>query len=100
MINPIYVMREVEDYFHLYPGALLERNRCQTTSKARAVAMYLVKNLCGRSYHEVGDLFQRDHSSVVQNCKRVIRTISESKQDIISCAIIKLSATVQLTDWD
>ena len=48
--------------------------RHQGVSRARAVAMYLARELTGASYPAIGQAFGgKDHSSVIAACRRVAR---------------------------
>lgn len=71
MTNPFVVMREVEKYYHLKRGVLIQRDRQKTVARARAVAMYLVRDICEMSYPEIGDYFERDHSTIINACAKI-----------------------------
>jgi chromosomal replication initiator protein len=71
MINPFDIIKEVENLFHLPSGAILKHDRKPRVSEARGIAMVLVRELCHASYAEVSDYFNRDHSTVIFNCKKI-----------------------------
>lgn len=71
MINPFVIMKEVEKYYNLKPGVLIQRNRKKTVARARAVAMYLVRDICKMSYPEIGEYFERDKSAVMSACSKL-----------------------------
>jgi hypothetical protein len=51
---------------------LLHRSRCKPDiAEARMPAMYLVHVMLGRTYSEVGRLFDRDRTTVAHACARI-----------------------------
>jgi len=91
MINPFVIMKETEKYFHLDRGSLTTYNRARTTANARTVAMYLVRTLCKQSYTEIGEYFERDHTTVIENCKKLVKTVEDNSNSLLNSAIINLS---------
>jgi chromosomal replication initiator protein len=65
------LIREVETDFLLARGSVLGRDRHRTVAEARQVAMWLVRELGGRSYPELGRIFQRDHTTAISAVRRV-----------------------------
>lgn len=76
-INPFVIMREVEHEFCLKKGSLVPHNRKKTIVLARCIAMYLVRELCESSYPEIGEYFDRDHATVMHNCKKIAKKTAE-----------------------
>lgn len=95
MLNPFVIMKEVEEYFHLKSGSLVTRNRSKTTADARAIAMYLLRVLNNLSFIEIGDYFDRDHSTVIHNCKKIVNIVHNHKNRWIEDCIIVLIAKIQ-----
>lgn len=62
---------EVTRYYHLYPGSLLSMRRDMQTADARRVAMYVIKELSGKSLGQIGEWFRRDRSTVVSAIDKV-----------------------------
>jgi chromosomal replication initiator protein len=83
-------MRETEKYFHLKRGSLVEQNRRRMTNNARAVAMYLARNLCHLTYIEIGEYFERNHKSVINNCNKIVKLLHEDREHYISHGTIEL----------
>ncbi len=44
---------------------LISRKRQKTLVESRHVAMYMCRRYIGMSYNEIGDIFNRDHSTIV-----------------------------------
>jgi chromosomal replication initiator protein len=47
----------------------------------RQVAMYLSRKIAGRTWHQIGLAFGRDHSSVFRACRAVEARIAERRGD-------------------
>jgi chromosomal replication initiator protein len=83
------VQAAVARVFHLSRADLLSRSRRQHIAHARQIAMYLSRELAGRTGHRsteaaiatrgpsasprIGMAFGRDHSSVIHACNRIAR---------------------------
>lgn len=50
---------------------IMGKRKTMSLSRARHVAMYLCKKHTGKSYAEIGRIFNRDHSSVMYGCERI-----------------------------
>lgn len=69
-----------EKHYNLKPGAVLQHSRLRRTSLARNVAMFLCRKHTNFSLHEIAKVFKRDHSSVVQACKRITNLIESDNE--------------------
>jgi len=90
MINPKSFIKEIERYFCLTEGSLVDRDRHITTANARAIAMYLLRYIFNYSYWEIANYFNRDHSTVISNCKKIANNLRVSKYSTISIATMDL----------
>lgn len=70
-------VRQVQDavckYFDISRDQMLEQNRHQGASRPRQVAMYLSREMTGKSWCQLGRAFCRDHTTVLTGCRRVDR---------------------------
>jgi chromosomal replication initiation ATPase DnaA len=90
VISILEVQAAVARIFHLSRAELLSRSRRQHIAHARQIAMYLSRELAGRtgrrstdsagairkptaSFPRIGIAFNRDHSSVIHACNRIAR---------------------------
>ena len=76
---------------------IMSQSRKRVFARPRQVAMYLVRDLTGRSYPWIGGAFGRDHSTVVQNVALVDRlrqTDSAIAADVaaLTCALARRDA--------
>ncbi len=76
-INPFDIMREVENHYTLEPGAIVFHRRTKTRALARAIAMYLTRELTTYSWIEIAEHFERDTSTVMYNCKRIEKMLKK-----------------------
>jgi chromosomal replication initiator protein len=65
------IIHGIETSYNLNEGSIKSRSRTRTVAYARAKAMYWVRKELGFSYTEVGEIFNRDHSTVVHACKKI-----------------------------
>jgi len=77
------IQKTVADYFKIRVADLSSKNRKQSITRPRQVAMCLARELTSHSYPEIGDAFGgRDHTTVINACKRV----AELKDDDVKMA--------------
>lgn len=84
MIESLILVSEIESHYHLKQGTLIEARRTKTIANARIIAMYLMRHLYRFSYFEIGNYFNRDHSTVVKNCKKVVNYLNANKEHQLS----------------
>lgn len=66
------IQKTVADYYKLRVNDLASKNRKQTVTRPRQVAMCLARELTSHSLPEIGDAFGgRDHTTVINACKRI-----------------------------
>ncbi|MFO0661388.1 MAG: chromosomal replication initiator protein DnaA [Polyangiaceae bacterium] len=65
------IQRLVCHHFSLRSSDLLSKDRSQSVTKARHIAMYLCKHNLNVSYPEIGRAFGRDHSTVMSAVKKM-----------------------------
>jgi chromosomal replication initiator protein len=71
-ISPKLVIKTVASSFQLTPEDLKSRKRDKTTSLARQVAMYLIKEATNCSMAQIGlELGNRDHSTVTHASQKI-----------------------------
>lgn len=90
MINPLDIMKQTEQAYHLKHGSLIKHKRTKTIAEARAVAMYLMRCINNYSFMEIADYFDRDHSTVMHNCKKIVNILQEGYNNNTQCTIMKL----------
>ncbi|ANE53720.1 MULTISPECIES: chromosomal replication initiator protein DnaA [Methylomonas] len=77
------IQKTVAEYFKIRVADLSSKNRKQSITRPRQVAMSLARELTSHSYPEIGDAFGgRDHTTVINACKR----IAELKEEDVKMA--------------
>lgn len=64
------VQSEVARLYGVTRADVIGRSRSCSATKARMVAMFVVREWTGSSYPEIGRLFRRDHTTVISACRR------------------------------
>jgi chromosomal replication initiator protein len=70
------ILAETARYFGLTREELCSRSRSRQLTAARHVAMYLVRELTSLSLPKIGELFDRDHSTVMYGTGKIERQMS------------------------
>ncbi len=77
------IQKTVAEYFKIRVADLTAKNRKQSITRPRQVAMSLARELTSHSYPEIGEAFGgRDHTTVINACKR----ITELKEEDLKMA--------------
>src|SRR5205814_2441461 len=65
------ILDETASYFGLTRQDLVSKNRSRPLTTARHVAMYLLRDCTGLSLIKIGELFDRDHTTVLHGVKKI-----------------------------
>ncbi len=66
------IQKTVAEYYKIKIADLSSKNRKQTVTRPRQIAMCLARELTSQSFPEIGSAFGgRDHTTVINACKRV-----------------------------
>jgi chromosomal replication initiator protein len=71
------ILAETAAYFSLTRADLVGKSRSRPLTTARHVAMYLVRECTGLSLLKIGELFDRDHTTVMHGLKKVETLMKE-----------------------
>ncbi len=78
LININNIQKTIAEYFKIRVADLSSKNRRQSITRPRQIAMCLARELTNHSFPEIGDAFGgRDHTTVINACKR-IKALKES----------------------
>ena len=76
------ITRRTAAWFQLSADDLRGTSRRGSVATARAVAMYLARDLTGTSFQRIGSYFgNRDHTTVMHGCRRAAELI-DSRDDV------------------
>lgn len=82
MQDPEKIIEEVESLFEVEKGSILHGGREGPVSRARQVAMYLVRETSDLSYPAVGLVFNKEHTTILYACKKIEQTLDGFKCDL------------------
>ncbi|MGZ8953596.1 MAG: chromosomal replication initiator protein DnaA [Methylovulum sp.] len=72
LVNIDNIQKTVAEYFKIRISDLSSKNRKQTVTRPRQIAMCLARELTSQSFPEIGAAFGgRDHTTVINACKRI-----------------------------
>ncbi len=77
-LNPSSITSTVGDFFGVNPNALKGKKRKREILVPRQISMFLIRDLTDLSLEEIGDFFERDHSTVLNAIKRVNSMMSDN----------------------
>jgi chromosomal replication initiator protein len=70
-LDPIDIINEAEIYYGLESSILVSKTRLSKVVTARQIAMYVIRMVTNLHLKEIGDLFNRDHSTVLYSIDTV-----------------------------
>ncbi|PID66747.1 MAG: chromosomal replication initiator protein DnaA [Gammaproteobacteria bacterium] len=65
------IQKTVANYYHIKVSDLKSKSRKATLAKQRQIAMAIAKQLTNLSYPDIGEAFERDHTTVIHAIKKV-----------------------------
>ncbi|MCK5786016.1 MAG: chromosomal replication initiator protein DnaA [Candidatus Sabulitectum sp.] len=77
-LNASSITSAVAESFSVNPGALKGKKRKRDILVPRQVSMLLIRELTDLSLEEIGDFFERDHSTVLNAIKRIKLMMEDS----------------------
>ena len=70
-VPPQTIMSETASYFGLSREDLVSKSRSRPLTTARHIAMYLLRELTDLSLIKIGELFDRDHTTVMHGIQKI-----------------------------
>lgn len=96
-ITPNKIIQSVAEQYGIRTDDILGKSQSKDCSQPRQLAMYLCKYQLKLSFQKIGDLFSRDHSTVISSIKKIQQALDETDHEIPSIyhAILKkLTASI------
>jgi len=78
------IIQKVSDQFGIKVEDILSKSQSRDCVLPRQLAMFLCREKLQLPYMKIGDIFSRDHSTVMSSVKLIQKGIDEKKQDIES----------------
>lgn len=82
--NPVEIMNLISQASGFSLKELTSKDRYARLITPRHVAMYLIRNLCGETFFDIGKLFNRDHTTVMASISHVNDMIDVDHQKCIA----------------
>lgn len=71
--DPEKIIKTVAEHVGLTPKDIKGSSKMRSTTQARQVAAHLIRKYTRKSFHEIGEILNKDHTSIVYACKNVSR---------------------------
>jgi len=84
-VTPEKINFVVAEEYGVTPDDLTGDSQKKDYVLARQIAMYLCRDKLNLSYKKVGDLYHRDHSTVMSSVKRVQEEIQSGNPQLVTC---------------
>lgn len=75
-LNSRQIAQTVADYYHISLDAMCSKQRDKYIVTPRQIAMYLIRKETTTPLIEIGQLFGRDHSTVLHSCEKIDQSIN------------------------
>ncbi len=82
----------VAEYYGVSPSEILAKGREKSIAEARSVAMALCRDVTPCSLPEIGDVFGRDHTTVIYNVEQLASTMKKNEHLARSVAVCRARA--------
>jgi len=73
------VKKVVAEHYKVTVEQIGSRRRFRSVTHPRMVAAYLCRELTGASFPELGEQFDRDHSTIIHACKKIGALVAEDQ---------------------
>lgn len=94
-MNAEQIIEEVAIEFGYTVDELVGPSKARAVSTARSVAMYAVRKRTDLSFPAIGELFNRDHSTIVTGCGRVEKLMAAH-----GALVEDASEVERFVDWE
>ena len=83
--TPEYIVRETAKFYSITPDKIYSLSRSKDTVMPRQMAMYLIRELTDLSLPMIGQVFKRDHTTVLHSINKIeelVRTSEETRHNV------------------
>lgn len=79
-INPNHIVKSVASFFEVSQNDLITTSRRKEVVLPRQVAMFLMRDMLGMSYPDIGDkMGKRDHTTAIHSFEKIAREITTDR---------------------
>ena len=79
-INETVIINAVSEKYGIEVDALLSKKKTKEISYARHIAVYLIRKLIDLSLPDIGKIFNRDHTTIMNSIERIKCELEDSPQ--------------------
>ncbi|ANH79052.1 chromosomal replication initiator protein DnaA [Candidatus Chlamydia sanziniae] len=80
-LTPSGIIRAVAQYYSVTQESILGRSQSREYVIPRQIAMYLCRQKLSLSYAKIGDIFSRDHSTVISSIRLIAQKYEKNNND-------------------
>ncbi len=94
VIDHNYIIQSVCDYFDVKIKDIFSNKRTKNISYPRQISMYLIRNMTDLSLPKIGEVFERDHSTVLHAYDKISKEIEEKEdtKNLIDSIVEKINS--------
>lgn len=80
LLTPEKIIKAIADHYGITSGDLLGKSQIREYALPRQVAMYYCREKLKMPFQKIGELFGRDHSTVMSSVKQIGKNIEEKRE--------------------
>lgn len=82
-VTPKMIIEVIASYFNISTRDILSNKRSKNVSEPRQMAMYFIRDVLNLPYAKIGEIFDKDHSTVMHACSKIEKMSKNNDPDII-----------------
>ena len=68
---PEFIIEKVADFYDISPDEVIGKGKTKNVANARQMSIYLTRKLTGLTLEQIGEVMNRDHSTVLHSIRKV-----------------------------
>ncbi len=84
LLTPGKIIRSVAEFHGIKMEDILSKSQARECAVPRQIAMHLCREELGLPYMKIGDIFFRDHSTVMASVKQIQRSLEEKNPETVT----------------
>lgn len=85
-LTPAKIVKNVANHYGITSEDILGKSQMREVAHPRQMAMYLCRQKLNLPYQKIGEIFNRDHSTVMSSIKQIQKALEEKKIDLVEFA--------------
>lgn len=82
VLTPGKIIRSVAEHYGIHADDILGKSQSRECALPRQIAMHLCRNQLKLPYMKIGDIFDRDHSTVISSVRQIQQEIEKKNYEI------------------